>query len=95
MFVDGKNNDDLLNVSNGEVALVFSWVLYSVCSSHISPNRHRFDEYKRVNGDSVLMGNRVSCKTVGIGTMKVKMFDGTITTLTEVRNVSDLRINLI
>ena len=41
------------------------------------------------------MGNDLSCKTVGIGTVKIKMHDGIIRTLTEVRHVLELKKNLI
>ena len=41
------------------------------------------------------MGNDISCRIVGIGSIKVKMYDGTMTTLTEVRHVPKLRNNLI
>ena len=41
------------------------------------------------------MGNNVACKTVGIGTVKIKMYDGIIRTLAEVRHVPDQKKNLI
>ncbi|KAG8472722.1 hypothetical protein CXB51_034750 [Gossypium anomalum] len=43
----------------------------------------------------VLMGNNVSCKITGVGTIKVKMFDGVIRTLSDVRHVPELKRNLI
>ena len=44
---------------------------------------------------AVLMGNNASCKVAGIGTIHIKMFDGLIRTLSEVRHVLDLKRNLI
>ena len=41
------------------------------------------------------MGNDASCKVVGIGNIRIKMFDGVIGTLCDVRHVHDLRKNLI
>jgi hypothetical protein len=41
------------------------------------------------------MGNDISCKVVGIGSIQIKMFDGTIKILTDVRHVPELRKNLI
>ena len=41
------------------------------------------------------MGNNAVCKTIGLGTIKVKMFDGIVRTLSEVRHVPDLKKNLI
>ena len=41
------------------------------------------------------MGNNVSCKTVGIGSIKIKMFDAIVKTFTKVRYVPGLINNLI
>ena len=41
------------------------------------------------------MGNNVTCKTVGIGSIRIKMYDGIVRTLTDVRYVPELRNNLI
>ena len=41
------------------------------------------------------MGNDASCRVFGMGNIRVKMFDGVIRTLCDVRHVSDLRKNMI
>jgi len=41
------------------------------------------------------MDNNVVCKTVGIGNIRMRMFDGHVRTLTNVRHVPDLRKNLL
>ena len=41
------------------------------------------------------MGNDISCKFVGIGSIRIKMFDGSVKILTDVRHVPELRKNLI
>ncbi|XP_071727384.1 uncharacterized mitochondrial protein AtMg00300-like [Rutidosis leptorrhynchoides] len=41
------------------------------------------------------MRNDVACKVVGIGTIQIKMYDGTVRTLTDVRHVPELKKNLI
>ncbi|KAG8472449.1 hypothetical protein CXB51_034191 [Gossypium anomalum] len=41
------------------------------------------------------MGNNASCKIAGVGTIKVKMFDGVVRTLSDVRYVPELKRNLI
>ena len=41
------------------------------------------------------MGNDAPCKIVGIGSVKIKMYDGVVRTLTEVRHVPELKKNLI
>ena len=41
------------------------------------------------------MGNDATCSIIGIGTMKIKIFDGVVRVLSNVRHVPDLRKNLI
>ena len=41
------------------------------------------------------MGNDASCRVVEMGNIKVKMFDGVIRTLCDVKHVLELRKNLI
>ena len=41
------------------------------------------------------MGNNASCKKVGIGTVRIKMFDGVVRILGDFRHVPDLKRNLI
>ncbi|KAH9670481.1 hypothetical protein KPL70_017006 [Citrus sinensis] len=43
----------------------------------------------------VLMGNHNACKIVGIGSVKIRMYDGTTRTLEHVRHVPGLKKNLI
>ncbi|KAG8478575.1 hypothetical protein CXB51_028347 [Gossypium anomalum] len=53
------------------------------------------DDFFSVEGGVVRMGKDSSSKVIGIGTVKIKMHDGTIRTLPDVRYVSDLQKNLI
>jgi hypothetical protein len=41
------------------------------------------------------MGNDISSKVVGIGSIRIKMFDGTVKILTDVRHVPDIKKSLI
>ena len=41
------------------------------------------------------MGNDASCKAVGIGNIIIKMFDGVVRTLCDIKHVPNLRKNLI
>ncbi|XP_073099673.1 uncharacterized protein [Elaeis guineensis] len=50
---------------------------------------------KRRSTSGVLMGNHTACKLIEIGTMKIKMFDGVMRILTNVRYVPTLRKSLI
>ena len=47
------------------------------------------------NSGMVKMGNDATCPVIGIGTVKIKMFDGIVRVLSNVRHVLDLRKNLI
>lgn len=86
---------DMLSVSTNAEHLADSWILDSACSFHMSPNREWFDTYRSVNCGTVLMGNDATCNVIGIGTVKIKMFDGVVRTMGEVRHVPGLRKNLI
>ena len=54
-----------------------------------------FTSYETINGRFVFIGNNESFQTVGIGNVKIKMYDGTVKTLSNVRHVPDLKKNLI
>ena len=41
------------------------------------------------------MGNNTTCKLVGVRSVKMRMFDGMVKTLIDVRYVSGLKKNLI
>ncbi|KAH1030311.1 hypothetical protein J1N35_046175 [Gossypium stocksii] len=59
------------------------------------PNREWFSTYSSVEGGVVCMGNDSSNKVIGIGTIKIRIHDGAIRTLSDVRYIPDLRKNLI
>ena len=61
----------------------------------MTPNPDWFSIYKPVHKGVVLMGNNASCKVAGIGTVHIKMFDGVVRTLCDVRHVPYLKRNLI
>ncbi|KAG8487924.1 hypothetical protein CXB51_018372 [Gossypium anomalum] len=61
----------------------------------MSPYRDWFTNYETVFEDVILMGNNASCKITSVGTIKVKMFDGVIRTLSDVQHVPELKRNLI
>ena len=79
------------NVSQG----FESWLLNSRASHHMCPHRNWFTSYEDVNGSSVFMGNNVSCQTVEMGNIRIKMYDNKVRTLTSVRHVPDLKKILI
>ena len=86
---------------NGEVLAVCldndnsDWILDSGCTYHMCPNKSWFHTYSKTNGGQVLLGNNVSCSVVGIGSVHIKLCDGTVKTLSSVRHVPELQRNLI
>ena len=71
------------------------WVLDSGASYHMTPNRNCFSSYVEWEGKSIVMGNGAVCKSKGIGSVQIRMFDGVVRTLTNVRYVPGLRKSLI
>ncbi|KAH9651797.1 Integrase catalytic domain-containing protein [Citrus sinensis] len=62
---------------------------------HMTSRREWFHTYEPISGGSVYMGNDHALEIAGIGTIKIKMFDGTIRTIGEVRHVNGLKKNLL
>jgi len=54
------------------------WLLDSGCTYHMYPKKEWFSTYKLYDGGSVLMENDVVCKTIGIGNIHMRMFDGQV-----------------
>jgi transposase InsO family protein len=71
------------------------WVLDTGASCHMTPFRDCFSTFKKIEGTSIYMGNGSWCVTQGIGTVKIKMFDGCIRTLNNVRFVPSMTRSLI
>ncbi|KAG8490339.1 hypothetical protein CXB51_015583 [Gossypium anomalum] len=93
--VEDYSDGELLVASVNDSKVSEEWILDSGCTFHISPNRDWFTTYETVSEGVVLMGNNTSCKIAGVGTIKVKMFDGVVRTLSDVRYVPELKRNLI
>lgn len=71
------------------------WLIDSGCTFHMCPNKDWFETLTPFSGGTVLMGNNAACKVAGVGTIKIKMFDGIVRTLGNVRYIPDLKKNLI
>ena len=84
---------EVLTVSN--VVVPDEWILDSGCSFHMSPNRSWFINFDEHESDTVYMGNNNTCTVQGIGDIKLKLHDGKIRLLTNVRYVPGLKRNLI
>lgn len=59
------------------------------------PNRALFQTYETVKQGGVVMENNQSCRIAGIDRVRLRLEDGTVKTLAQVRHVPDLTKNLI
>ena len=57
-------------------------------------NKNFFQTYESVDKENVTMENSI-CEVDGFGRVKMRMFDGMVRTLTDVRHVPCLKRNLI
>ncbi|PKI57141.1 hypothetical protein CRG98_022431 [Punica granatum] len=89
---EDMNGDTLATISN---SLETSWILESRCSYHMCPNREFFIMYEKIEGGKVLIGNNNACKVIGIGMVPVKMFDGMIISLSNVRVKFSIEVHRI
>ena len=62
---------------------------------HVCPNRDWFSIFEKLDGCSVVMSDNHPCHMEGIGIVLVKMFDGMVQELKDVRYVPQLKRNLI
>ncbi|KAL5805264.1 hypothetical protein ACOSQ3_032064 [Xanthoceras sorbifolium] len=60
------------------------WLLDSAATWHMTSRREWFHKYEPISGGSVFMGNDHALEIAGIGTIKIKMHDGTVRTIQEV-----------
>ena len=72
-----------------------NWILDFGCTFHMTLNRDWFSTYEPMHKGVVLMGNNASCKVVGIGTVRIRMFDGVVRTLGDIKHAPDLKRNVI
>ncbi|KAG8490262.1 hypothetical protein CXB51_016090 [Gossypium anomalum] len=93
--VEDYSNGELLVASVNDSKVSEEWILDSGCTFHMSPNQDWFTTYVTMSEGVVLMGNNASCKIADVGTIKVKMFDEVVKTLSDVRHVPELKRNLI
>jgi hypothetical protein len=87
-------NDQVLSVSTN-LQYQEECQLDSGASHHMCSHRNWFISYEYVDGGVVFMGNGIPCKIVGVGSIRIRMFDGIARELTNVRYVPELKSNLI
>lgn len=67
--------------TNSREQLLHIWLLDSGASFHMTPHGDQFSSYLSCDGGIVYMGNDNSCKVVGEGEVKLKMYDGVVHTI--------------
>ncbi|KAK2993094.1 hypothetical protein RJ640_012631 [Escallonia rubra] len=79
-----QQEGNLLSVRDNSFST--EWFLDSACSFHMRAHKEWFDSLTPCNDDTVLMGNDIVCKVMGICIIKIKMFHGILRTLGDVCN---------
>jgi len=91
-----NSNGDLLVAFAGCANSVDEWILDSTTSFHIYINRDWFVTYDSLQGGgSVRLGDDSQRDIVGIGSIQIRMHDGIVRTLTNVRHIPCMSNNLI
>jgi hypothetical protein len=94
--VDGNSegSEFVLAITNFDGRFSNLWVLDTACTFHMSLKMDWFTTSESVNGGSVLMGNDVTSKIVGMGTIRIRIHDKIVRTMKNV-HIPDLKKNLI
>ncbi|KAH9754792.1 Integrase catalytic domain-containing protein [Citrus sinensis] len=91
-----EDSDYSLSITPGAyVASSSEWILDTGVTYHLCPIKEWFTDFRNLESGAVVMGNDQPCRTMGIGTIRLKMFYGMIRELKEVRFVPALKKNLI
>jgi hypothetical protein len=72
-----------------------AWVLDLAYSFHICSHREWFSDYSHVHDTDVIIGDESPLEISEIGSVQIKVHDGTFKTLSNVRYVPKLKRNLI
>ncbi|KAE8654946.1 hypothetical protein F3Y22_tig00117034pilonHSYRG00285 [Hibiscus syriacus] len=79
------NDSDISLVASSTTFHSDECILDSVSTYHMSPNREWFSNLVELNVGVIYMGNDNACKTVGIGSIRLKNQDGSTRVLKDVR----------
>jgi hypothetical protein len=71
------------------------WKLDSSASHHMCSHRNWFISYQSVDEGVVFMGNGILYKTIGVGSIRIGIFDGIVRELIYVIFVLEIKSNLI
>ncbi|VFQ63901.1 unnamed protein product [Cuscuta campestris] len=92
----GNESDELFMVANGyDEASGNDWVLDSACVSHICSRKEHFETLQEGMTKILRLADNSTVAVMGVGVVKMKMFNGVVRTLGNVAYVPKLRRNLI
>ncbi|CAM8961498.1 unnamed protein product [Rhodiola kirilowii] len=80
---DVNSEEDLALLANEQPHYKDVWVLDSGASYHICPCREWFSTYEQIDGGNISIANSDVCKAVGIGSIRIRTYDGSFCTLNE------------
>ena len=86
-----SSEDDLLVISDRSTGCDTMWILDSACSHHYTSHWEWFATYQKIDGRSVSLGDDHPCKVTRIGSIRMRMYDEIIHTLSNVRHVPELK----
>lgn len=104
-YLEHKSKEKKITFGSGEVRMFLQsqnmiremngFLIHAAHTTCVLINNDWFVTYKALDRGKVLLGNNKARKIVGVGTIKIKIFDGTMRMLTNVRHIPGLKNNLI
>jgi hypothetical protein len=88
-IIENSDGGEALMITSNEEKCM-AWILDSTCS-----HRDWFSDYSHVHNSDVIIGDESLFEISGIGSIQIKVHDGTFKTLTNIRCVSRMKRNLI
>ena len=87
-----EDSDYSLNITPATyVASSSEWILDTGATYHLCPIKEWFMDFRNLESGAVVIGNNQPCRTMGIGIIRLKMFDGMVRELKEVRFFSSFK----
>ena len=92
-FVETLDSGEAMFVASVEKCS--SWFLDFACTFHICSHRDWFSDYVQSHAGEVVIGDGSTCEIIGIGSIYIQVYDGSIKKLIDVCFVPKLKRNLI
>jgi len=74
---------------------VFEWILDTYVTYHVCPKQDWFVSFEKFDDGMVQMGDDFACNMGGVGTVLIKIFDGMVRDLKDVRYIPQIKKNII